>query len=913
MTSELWNDPVPVETALAGLRQQFADQLPVRIEAIRASFMRLDPAAWQLAEAQALHRLVHSLTGAAGTFGMHSLSVVAHELEQHLAAMLQDEQGPSMVRWREAIHVLERLEKLAQARLQQNAPSLKQPHYSVAQGSPLIDVVEDDAEQARQLSVALEQDGYRVRVFTELAEFRAAWSSGERPAAVVLDLIFPQGDTAGALLMGELKAGQEWCPPIVVVSVRDDLDARLAAFRSGASRYLTKPVNPLHLARLLDSLTGRLPAQPFRVLMVDDDPLPLEANAAVLRHAGMEVRTVTDPRQALDALHGFAPDVLVLDIYMPDVSGPELAAVLREQEHLATLPILFLSAETNIDKQLLALDLGGDDFLVKPVQPAHLVAMVTARARRWRQNNETMAHLHQALYEREREHLALDHHAIVSIANRAGNITYVNDKFCAISGYRRDELLGQNHRILKSGQHPPEFYQDLWRTIAGGNVWQGAVCNRNKDGSLYWVESTITPFLDDKGKPYQYVSIRTDISHMKATEMALLEASRAADRANQTKSEFLSSMSHELRTPMNAILGFAQLMECDDNLGADQQDNVHEILKAGRHLLTLINEVLDLAKVESGHLELSLEPVAVAALVEECLSLVQPLADARGIRINQLGLERVVVRADHTRLKQVLLNLLSNAIKYNRAGGSIHLQAQPAADECLRILVTDTGQGIPAEKLAEIFQPFNRLGAEHTAVEGTGIGLTISQRIVEIMGGTLGVESEIGVGSTFWIDLPNEFVPQEGAIRVTATAPLIPAAGPEEWQRTVLFIEDNPANLKLVAQLLGHRQHIHLLTAHTPELGIELAQAYHPALILLDINLPGMDGYQVMEVLKSDACLNTIPVVAITANAMPRDIARGMAAGFKDYLTKPLDITQFYATLDRLLSIDTILPPGEAP
>ena len=239
--------------------------------------------------------------------------------------------------------------------------------------------------------------------------------------------------------------------------------------------------------------------------MVDDDELLLEAQAAILRSSGMEVHTLSQPLQIMEVLTNFTPDVVVLDVYMPDASGPELAAVLRERDEQQHLPILFLSAETDMTQQLLALNLGGDDFLVKPVQPDHLVAAVTARARRARQNSAIRQRLESTLYEREREHLALNHHAIVSIADRAGNITYINDKFCEISGYSRGELIGQNHRILKSGEHPPEFYQSLWHTIAGGKVWQDKICNRRKDGSLYWVESTITPFLDRDGKPYQYV------------------------------------------------------------------------------------------------------------------------------------------------------------------------------------------------------------------------------------------------------------------------------------------------------------------------------------------------------------------------------------------------------------------------
>lgn len=245
------------------------------------------------------------------------------------------------------------------------------------------------------------------------------------------------------------------------------------------------------------------PPEPYRVLVVDDDALLLQAQGAVLQRAGMAVRTLSEPLRFLGAVEEFAPEVVVLDVYMADANGLELAAALRERSQ--HIPILFLSSETDTALQLQALGLGGDDFLVKPVSPNHLVAAVTARVRRARESLAVQQRLENALYEREREHLALNHHAIVSIADLAGNITYVNQKFCEVSGYARDELIGKNHRILKSNEHSPEFYRNLWHTIAGGQVWQGEICNRRQDGSVYWVASTITPFLgsDDKATCYE--------------------------------------------------------------------------------------------------------------------------------------------------------------------------------------------------------------------------------------------------------------------------------------------------------------------------------------------------------------------------------------------------------------------------
>ncbi len=1710
--------------SLDELQRRFAEALPDKLENLRSQYQRLDPSDWEPSLAESLLHQLHSLTGSAGTFGLAAMSAASRELETRIKNIVEAGTPPGHEAWTAIGPELVRLGDLA------HGPD---PFVLPANPSrtPVVHLVEDDLEQAEYLARVLRDDGYQVKVFTILEDFRTAFAEDDLPAVVVLDMVFPEGDNAGAELLAELQAQQEHCPPVVFASLRDDLDARLAAYRAGASRYLLKPLDPRVLVDVLDILTARVPVEPYRVLLVDDDPLLLEAEAAVLRAAGMTVQALTQPRDALDVLDDFRPDVVVLDVYMPDVSGPEVAAILRERDDSLTLPILFLSAETDKDKQLAALGLGGDDFLVKPIQAEHLVAAVTARARRVRQSASLQRRQQDLSYEREREHLALDQHAIVSIADVAGNIIYANDKFCEISGYERAELMGQDHRMLKSQEHPPAFYEAMWETISSGQVWHGEICNRAKDGSSYWVESTITPFLDKHGLPYQYVSIRTDITRIKAAEAAqraqnamrtvvgeaaadllaagaesldaaidqtlcrigmhlgadcaylfqfsedgarmssshewcapgvdrkkedlqdipltavpwwrdrllrdepvivsdvaalppeaaaekamfesmgirsftgfpirrggkslgsicfhhrvgthlesmsqdllgllaglvgsallraavdreireqqrftqdvldsvsahiavldregvivavnepwrryaaenapeaadadrgddvgtnylaicrqaedttepkasdvargiegviegclphfrleypchsptraqwyemtvlplthngggvvvshaniterklaeqaaetakerlrrgqvfanvgtwewnmvtdelywteripplfgysegeletsydnflaaihpedrdavsaavnacvaddvpydiehrvvwpdgtvrwllergavvrdaggkplrmlgvvqdidgrkraetalaererqlleaqalaslgnwradlvsgelfwsdeiyrifghepggitpsievfhaavhpddrqlvrdseleaertgrhdivhrivrpdgairhvhelaqaefdadghlirltgtvqdvtdrveaeqrvreseqrfafavegagdgvwdwdvatgrlllsgyyepmlgyetgemeprieawkttvhpddlervlqrlndylegrsdrysvelrlrckdgsykwvlcrgtvverdargnparligihsdidarksaeetlqifkhvvnsvldgvlvidpegvirlaspavraifgydpqdvvgnnvsmlmpepvrsehdgylqrylasreahiinrivevtgqradgaefplevsvseidiaeqqyfvgllrdisdrkrseeaLIAAREEADRANQAKSEFLSSMSHELRTPMNAILGFGQLLEYDDSLGEEPQGNVSEILRAGKHLLELINEILDLAKIEAGRIDMSLEPVEVDPVVQECLSLVGTAADQRHIHLHHEGTEGVMVRADLTRLKQALLNLVSNAVKYNRDGGHVKVDTHREGSDRLRIRVADTGNGIPEDKLEDLFDPFNRLDAENSGIEGTGIGLTLTRRMVELMRGTVGVESEPEVGSTFWIELP---LAEAKGSPLRGEEPALPReASPEdcglsdEQSRTVLYIEDTPANLRLVEQLVGQLPEVRLLTAHTPWLGIDLVREHRPDLILLDINLPGMDGYQVLEVLQAEAELERTPVVAVTANAMPRDIERGMAAGFADYLTKPLNVGQFLDTVQRHLAKST--------
>jgi len=379
----------------------------------------------------------------------------------------------------------------------------------------------------------------------------------------------------------------------------------------------------------------------------------------------------------------------------------------------------------------------------------------------------------------------------------------------------------------------------------------------------------------------------------------LIAARDAAEQANRAKGEFLSSMSHELRTPMNAILGFSQLLQLNRTLDTRSAGYVHEILRAGHHLLELINEVLDLARIESGRLSLSPEPLPLDDLVREARTLVQPLAQQREVTLHVAALQGMVVRADRLRLKQVLLNLLSNAVKYNRPGGTVQVEALLQDMFTVRIRVRDTGIGIAAENLPQLFQPFSRVSG--TTAEGTGIGLSISQRLVLMMGGRIGVDSKPGVGSEFWVELPSDRLADPPPPRDTRDKPeAAPAPQPGRHAR-VLYVEDNPANLKLVEQIVQRHANVELLMAPSGSLGLDLARSHRPDLLLLDIHLPNIDGCQVLEQLRADAQTRLIPVVAVTAQAMPEDVKRVMAAGFDGYLAKPLDLASFDALLQRML------------
>ena len=374
-----------------------------------------------------------------------------------------------------------------------------------------------------------------------------------------------------------------------------------------------------------------------------------------------------------------------------------------------------------------------------------------------------------------------------------------------------------------------------------------------------------------------------------------------AESANRAKSEFLSCMSHELRTPMTAILGFAQILEYDNNLDTDQQDSIQEVIKAGHHLLELINEILDLAKIESGNIDISLEAVQLDKVVSECLSLTTSMAEDNGITITAAQMDGCIVHADRTKLKQILLNLLTNSIKYNREQGKVKIHMDTAGDNTLRLTVSDTGYGIADEKIEELFQPFNRLNAVNSKIEGTGIGLAITRHLVEIMGGRIGVDSEPGTGSNFWVEFSVDGLQLDVQDNKNISDVLVSSTENSKQTFTVLYIEDNQANLRLVSQILNNHEKIKLITAHDAELGLELAYSHRPELILLDINMPGMNGYQVLDILQMENKLMDIPVLAVTANAMPRDIERGKNAGFSDYLTKPFNIPLFLTTIDKYL------------
>ncbi len=492
--------------------------------------------------------------------------------------------------------------------------------------------------------------------------------------------------------------------------------------------------------------------------------------------------------------------------------------------------------------------------------------------------------------------------------NPSGIITDVNKQMEALTGSTRDELIGAPFKSFFTD--PERAETGIKQVLSEKKVSDYELTAQARDGRETVVSYNASTFYDRDRKLQGVFAAARDVTERKRFEQALQEsnielqrAKSAAEKGNLAKTDFLSSMSHELRSPLNAILGFAQLMESSVPPPLPSQAaQIDQILQAGWHLLKLINEILDLATIEAGKVSLSLEPVALAEVMAECQAMMEPQAQKRGIAMTFPRFDSPnYVWADRTRMKQIVINLVSNAIKYNRKNGTVAVACAVIAPGRTRISVRDSGEGMAPEEVAQLFQPFNRLGQEASGVTGTGIGLVVTKRLAELMQGVLGVESTLGSGSTFWVDMQST---EASGLSKGASEPATHAQAREPSEadmRTLLYIEDNPANMMLVEQLIVRRPDIRLLTAVNGTLGIDLARSRKPDVILMDINLPGISGIDALRILRNESATAHIPVVALSANAMPRDIRLGMEAGFFRYLTKPIKVKEFMETLDAAL------------
>ena len=1021
----------------------------------------------------------------------------------------------------------------------------------------IVYIVGDDSGLTSELHASINADKYCVETYHNCLAFESACRA-KKPSIILFDVDSTES-TEISNCISNLQAGVAHQPPVIAIGKSNQIEQRLHAARCSTSRYITTPIDSVKLLHSIDDLVESTSRSAFRVLLIDDEMEILTCYSELLRDAGLITEALDDPYKVLATLETFKPDLILLDLHMPNLSGLELGKVIRQDDQHDHIPIVFLSGETNIELQQEVFNFGADGLVTKPLKNSTIfISEIRARARRARRSKRISDNYMFALQENLSRQEVINRHAIVSIIDTHGDIIYANQKSCEVSGYQMHEQIGNNRRMHASGRHPRSFYEEMWKSLETGNTWSGTFCNRHKNGGEYWVESTIVPFLNEKGTPYQYVSASTDITLMKSNEerlrrsqlfanigtwewdiktgnvfwsecvsemlgcekpelqhtperfinsmyetdreksalalegclkrgesydveyrvmwpdgsvhwihekgdvlrdentgealrmlgivqdiserktldkelsryksamnasmygmailnldetfryvnpawaklhgyndvddiqnknwkmlvpvdthsqyrdeifpalettghwhgesvsikqngscfkqrlfldvlgkigivctiqditiekqneQTLLDAAQQANQSNQAKSNFLSSMSHEFRTPLNAILGFGQLLQLEADPASEDPTKAYaeEIISAGNHLLTLINEILDLSKIEAGNIEPEIQPVPLIDLIIECISLLTPLAAEHNIEILLKSAGSFIpltaeihtslcCDADPTLTKQALINLIGNAIKYNRKNGNVTVECNVVSGGKIRISIKDTGYGLSKSQQLKLFQPFQRLIPEHkkSSIEGTGIGLTITKNLIELMHGSIGFVSQPSKGSTFWIELPqtNSINHSETDNQASPGKPEPIPTTPSEHTYSILYIEDNPANLRLVEGLLGHRNNLNLITANEPFSGLELAKKQVPDLILLDINLPEMSGYQVMENLSQHEITKAIPVIAVSANAMPEDISKALEAGFYSYVTKPIELSSMIESIEDAL------------
>jgi len=687
--------------------------------------------------------------------------------------------------------------------------------------------------------------------------------------------------------------------------------------------------------------TARNPASradAVNILIVDDEPKNLTVLESLLDDPGYRVVRAESANQALLALIAEEFALLILDIRMPDITGFELAQMIKARKKTAQVPIIFLTAYYNEDQHVLeGYGSGAVDYLHKPVNAAILRSKVAVFVELYRKNRECGVANRALLIEvsqrrRAEEQLCqlndtLEQRVMQRTeALRASEEKYrslfdsIDEGFCIIEKVRGDTDAQLDFRHIEVnpafetqagvsnvvGKTLRQAFPDLteqWYVTYDTILATGEPSRTELELSGGGPVLELYAFRVEGGSQGRVAVIFKDISVRKRVDAELKDALAAAEKANRAKTEFLSCMSHELRTPLHAILGFAQLVDAGTpSPTPEQKSSVDQIIKAGWYLLEMINEILDLSLIESGRLTLSNEQVSLAEVMLECQAMIEPQAQTRGISLSFPQPDApYFVMADRTRVKQVLINLLFNAIKYNKAGGAVALECTLAQSHSIRVSVRDTGVGLTEEQLGQLFQPFNRFGKDAGAEEGTGIGLVITKRLVELMGGSVGASSKVGVGSVFWIEMGLMAVPLPAALEVGRTERVRPPMPHGTPLHTLLYVEDNPANLELIERLIARRTDLRLISAVDGNSGIEFARSFLPEVILLDINLPGISGIQTLSILRADPATAHIPVVALSANALPQDIEKGLAAGFFLYLTKPIKLNEFMEALDAAL------------
>ncbi len=660
--------------------------------------------------------------------------------------------------------------------------------------------------------------------------------------------------------------------------------------------------------------------KPATVLVVDDQPENRAYLSTVLGYAGYRVVEAPDGQHGLAAARAERPDLAIVDMVMPGMDGFDLVLRFRADPAIASTRVLLHTA-TFEDREVERLSAAlGVVSLRKPAEPQEVLEAVAGALGRelapvpligqddLRRDYEGLVSNKlaekvselESLRERLERVLESVSDGIIEV-DQDGRTIFLNRSAGLILGRTPEEILGRDihalvHHHRADGNPYPADECPVSATLADARPREvsGEVLWRS-DGASFPVEYATAP-THSEGRIVGAVVVFRDISERVAAAEARI-AAQVAERANSAKGEFLSRMSHELRTPLNAVLGFAQVLEMGQ-LGPGEREATGHILSAGRHLLDLINEVLDISRIDSGTITISPEPVELFEVTSGCLELMGPMADARQIELKLDVPREIWVTADRQRLRQCLLNLVSNAVKYNRSGGEVRVSAEPLDGGRVRLSVADTGPGIPSALRRRLFSPFDRLGAEASSIEGTGLGLALTKALVEAMGGEIGVASRQHEGSTFWLELASGERAADGLSRQTAEEPVsLPRAVAE---RTVLYVEDNPASIRLIERLVAYRPGIRLFTAPQGSIAVDLARERRPDLVLLDLHLPDMPGERLLERLLSEPATASIPVVVISADASRGLIEQLTAAGARAFLPKPIDVTDLLRLLDEL-------------
>ena len=671
-----------------------------------------------------------------------------------------------------------------------------------------------------------------------------------------------------------------------------------------------------------------MPTNRLKLLAIDDCQDNLTTLDAVVREAlpGCSLLTVLDGPSGIELARAEDPDVILLDLVMPGMDGFDVCRRLKADERLSMIPVIFLTAlQTDRESRVKALEVGAGAFLSKPIDEMELVAQVRAMAkvkaanRMQRMVKEELSslvyqrtrELEHELAERKRDEVemqnlrtAVEQSAnTIVITSPQGIIEYVNPAFEKVSGFTAAEAIGQNPRVLKSGEQDATFYLKLWTTITSGRIWRGEFHNRHKDGSLYWESATISPVFDDKGDILRFIAVKEVITDRKILEAHLHEALIRAEAAASAKADFLSVMSHELRTPLNGVLGFTEIL-ADTPLSEAQKMYVNTIRDSGNHLLAVVDDILDFTSIEKGHLKIHAAPFTLDGLVKSFDLAIQKSATDKAIEFRcevAPGVPDQIV-GDERRIRQILFNLLENAVKFT-LGGSVILRVSTllaGGRSILNFSVEDTGIGISPETLARLFHPFTQGDSTiRRQFGGSGLGLAISKRLAEAMDGSISVVSTPGKGSlfTFWLPLESSSQGGSGSLPICPDQPGAVTPPPSAGD-LVLVVEDDPTSSKLMGAtliVLGYQ-------VEFADNGHEALQAFRKgkfSAILMDMQMPVMDGLVATQKIREvEAVLGGhVPIIALTANVMPGDPDRCLAAGMDAYLSKPFKKSELAAML----------------